>query len=164
MIEQLAVNRPEQHLDHPPTPEELAAIYMGTESDDPRSLFYKRTLIRPRIPVWQWVGMLLLIVGVAVGAGLGAWALWQAIWVAVIGAVVAGLLTALLLAKPLLVAAVKTYQALAPKAVRERCRYEPSCSIYMLLAVDKYGFWKGFRKGLKRWKGCKPPNGGIDLP
>lgn len=164
MIEQFAVNRPEQHLDHPPTPEELAAIYMGTESDDPRSLFYKRTLIRPKVPVWQWVGMLLLIVGVAVGAGLGAWALWQLAWVAVICGAVAAMLTVLLLAKPLLIASVKTYQALAPKAIRERCRYEPSCSVYMLLAVEKYGFWKGFRKGLKRWKGCKPPNGGIDPP
>ncbi|MBR4863272.1 MAG: membrane protein insertion efficiency factor YidD [Oscillospiraceae bacterium] len=59
---------------------------------------------------------------------------------------------------------VETYQAVAPAKTRERCRYEPSCSVYMLQALKKYGFLPGLKKGLKRWRSCKPPNGGIDPP
>jgi putative membrane protein insertion efficiency factor len=56
------------------------------------------------------------------------------------------------------------YQKNAPKRIRQSCRFEPSCSNYMLLAIEKYGLIKGVTKGLKRiWK-CKHPNGGVDYP
>jgi putative membrane protein insertion efficiency factor len=59
---------------------------------------------------------------------------------------------------------VLLYQKLAPESVRGACRFEPSCSNYMLLAIKKYGFARGFVKGLKRLRRCRPPNGGVDYP
>lgn len=83
---------------------------------------------------------------------------------AVLAAVGMLMLVLVIFAKPIVIWAVKIYQVLAPEKVRMRCRYEPSCSVYMILCLEKYGFWKGLRKGLKRWGGCKPPNGGYDWP
>lgn len=59
---------------------------------------------------------------------------------------------------------VLMYKAFAPLDVRDRCRFQPTCSTYMIMAIKKYGLIKGTFKGLKRIFKCKPPNGGIDLP
>jgi putative membrane protein insertion efficiency factor len=53
---------------------------------------------------------------------------------------------------------------MAPKKLRESCRYIPSCSEYMILAINKYGSIVGIWKGIKRIMSCKVPNGGIDYP
>jgi putative membrane protein insertion efficiency factor len=45
------------------------------------------------------------------------------------------------------------------------CRFEPSCSAYMILAVKKYGGAKGFFKGVTRILRCNPFfKGGVDYP
>jgi putative membrane protein insertion efficiency factor len=45
------------------------------------------------------------------------------------------------------------------------CKFEPSCSAYMILAVKKYGGVKGFFKGISRIFRCNPFfKGGIDYP
>ena len=59
---------------------------------------------------------------------------------------------------------VLMYKAFAPLEVRDRCRFEPTCSTYMILAIKKYGLFIGVFKGLRRITRCKPPNGGIDYP
>jgi putative membrane protein insertion efficiency factor len=59
---------------------------------------------------------------------------------------------------------VLAYKAWAPLDVRGKCRFEPTCSTYMILAIKKYGLIRGIIKGIKRIKRCKPPNGGIDYP
>lgn len=59
---------------------------------------------------------------------------------------------------------VLMYKAFAPMHVRERCRFQPTCSSYMILAIQKYGLFLGVIKGINRLFRCKPPNGGIDLP
>ncbi|HBQ88684.1 MAG TPA: membrane protein insertion efficiency factor YidD [Alcaligenes faecalis] len=59
---------------------------------------------------------------------------------------------------------VKVYRQLAPQRVRQSCRFEPSCSEYCLLAVDKYGFWRGWVKTIGRLIRCRPPRGGSDYP
>lgn len=59
---------------------------------------------------------------------------------------------------------VLMYKAYAPLEVRGRCRFEPTCSTYMIMAIQKYGLIRGFIKGIKRIRRCKPPNGGIDYP
>ena len=56
------------------------------------------------------------------------------------------------------------YQKLAPEKIRRSCLFEPSCSEYMLLAIDKYGTFKGVLKGIKRLLRCHHPNGGVDYP
>jgi len=59
---------------------------------------------------------------------------------------------------------IKFYQKTAPKRIRESCRFEPSCSEYMILSLEKFGFFSGIRRGIQRLKRCKPPYGGIDYP
>lgn len=59
---------------------------------------------------------------------------------------------------------VLLYQKTAPEKLRRSCLFEPSCSEYMLLAIDKYGTLKGVFKGVKRILRCHHPNGGVDYP
>jgi putative membrane protein insertion efficiency factor len=43
------------------------------------------------------------------------------------------------------------------------CRFEPTCSVYMMQAVEKYGVWRGVGKGLRRIVRCHPfHEGGLD--
>ena len=142
-------------LDHLPSPAELAQLYAQQEKNDPRSLFYERAIVRPKLPIGKMLLALVLTLGVCLVTGM---------YLGIFGALGMLVLLVVIFAKPLLVLSVKIYQAIAPADLRKRCRYEPSCSAYMLLAVEKYGLWKGLSKGLRRWKGCKPPNGGYDMP
>ena len=63
-----------------------------------------------------------------------------------------------------LIGLVLMYKAFAPLSTRDRCRFEPTCSTYMILSIKKYGVFRGVIKGIKRILRCKPPNGGIDYP
>lgn len=81
-----------------------------------------------------------------------------------IGAIVLISLICVLLLKPFVIGTVLMYKAFAPKKMRDRCRFEPSCSTYMIMAINKYGLIRGVIKGVKRICRCKPPNGGIDYP
>ncbi|MBU0460830.1 MAG: membrane protein insertion efficiency factor YidD [Nanoarchaeota archaeon] len=47
-----------------------------------------------------------------------------------------------------------------------RCRFYPSCSNYGLMAIEKYGFLKGWIKTIKRILRCRPNNYGscVDYP
>lgn len=43
------------------------------------------------------------------------------------------------------------------------CRFKPTCSDYAILAIEKYGFWKGGLKACWRIIRCNPWNhGGYD--
>jgi uncharacterized protein len=43
------------------------------------------------------------------------------------------------------------------------CRFEPTCSVYMMQAVDKYGALRGMWLGVRRLGRCHPFNpGGWD--
>lgn len=64
----------------------------------------------------------------------------------------------------LIINAVYLYQQTAPENLRKSCRFTPSCSEYMILAVKKYGAIKGVYMGLKRIFRCHAPNGGEDYP
>ena len=67
-------------------------------------------------------------------------------------------------AKSMLKNSVLLYQKYAPENLRRSCLFTPSCSEYMLLALEKYGFLKGVFKGISRMLRCHHPNGGEDLP
>lgn len=74
-------------------------------------------------------------------------------------------LTAVLCFKRAVIGAVLLYQKYAPLKLRQACLFVPSCSEYMLLAVQKYGAVKGVWKGIRRLMRCRyPSNGGIDYP
>lgn len=68
------------------------------------------------------------------------------------------------LVKRAAIGTVLAYKAWAPLEVRGRCRFEPTCSTYMILAIKKFGLVYGIIKGIKRIRRCKPPNGGVDYP
>ena len=68
------------------------------------------------------------------------------------------------LTKRVIIGAVLLYKAFAPLDVRHQCRFIPTCSTYMIIALKKYGLFIGLIKGILRIFRCKPPNGGKDYP
>lgn len=66
--------------------------------------------------------------------------------------------------KNIVLLSIKIYQRLAPISIREKCRFEPSCSNYMILSIEKYGLIKGAIKGYLRLRRCNVDNGGYDYP
>lgn len=70
----------------------------------------------------------------------------------------------LLLSKKAVIWLVHLYQNKASDETRLRCVFEPSCSEYMILAVEKYGTIIGVVKGFRRLMRCHAPNGGKDYP
>ena len=156
----MQTDKQSQTFVHPPTAVDLMSSYIESEQSDPRSVFYKRVLVRPKVKLWVLPVMLAGIVLCCLLAGLITHSL---LWALGITVLLCCVLT-LCFGKQVLTYMIQLYQAYAPESVRNRCRYEPSCSQYMLLAMEKYGLWKGIRKGLRRWGGCKPPAGGYDMP
>ena len=68
------------------------------------------------------------------------------------------------LVKRFVIGLVLCYKAFAPLKVRDRCRFTPTCSTYMIMAIKKYGLIIGIIKGIRRITRCHPPNGGEDYP
>ena len=66
--------------------------------------------------------------------------------------------------KRVIIGSVLLYKAFAPLDVRHQCRFVPTCSTYMIIALKKYGLFIGLIKGILRIFRCKPPNGGKDYP
>lgn len=63
----------------------------------------------------------------------------------------------------LLVAGVWGYRLTLGPFLGGYCRFEPSCSQYMLDAVTRYGPWRGGWRGVKRICRCRPGGGsGFD--
>lgn len=69
----------------------------------------------------------------------------------------------LLFRKLILVWLVRVYQRYAKAEIRLRCCFEPSCSEYTILAIEKYGVLYGAIKCISRFRRCKHP-GGVDYP
>ena len=64
--------------------------------------------------------------------------------------------------KKLIIKLIRLYQK-QPKPLA--CRFEPTCSEYMILAIEKYGLLVGVAKGIWRILRCNPLGGhGIDYP
>ncbi len=57
---------------------------------------------------------------------------------------------------------IRAYQVI-PLNSHNCCRFIPSCSEYMIDAINEYGVIKGIKLGLKRIAKCHPKGGlGID--
>ena len=67
-------------------------------------------------------------------------------------------------ARRIIIDLVLLYQRYAPLSMRAACVFQPTCSQYMILAVEKYGAFRGAAKGIKRLLRCHPPHGGEDFP
>ncbi len=58
-----------------------------------------------------------------------------------------------------LIASVRVYQAIISPYFPNACRYNPTCSQYMIEAIQEWGIWKGTLLGLKRIASCHPWGG-----
>lgn len=64
-----------------------------------------------------------------------------------------------------LIAVIRVYQWTLSPLLGPVCRYEPSCSRYMIGAVEKYGLVRGVARGVGRVCRCHPwAEGGEDPP
>jgi putative component of membrane protein insertase Oxa1/YidC/SpoIIIJ protein YidD len=128
----------------------------------------QQPLRRPDIPTLRYLMRLALWIGASVAFSalcLHIGALYQlSEWIPKLVAAVGCCLIFVFWAKVLIRTAVLLYQKLAPEKVRRACRFVPSCSEYMLLAIEKYGVWVGVFKGFCRLCRCHSPNGGEDYP
>jgi putative membrane protein insertion efficiency factor len=60
---------------------------------------------------------------------------------------------------------VRIYQWTLSPIFGRQCRFQPTCSHYMIGAVEKYGAVRGFLKGIWRILRCNPfCAGGYDPP
>lgn len=65
--------------------------------------------------------------------------------------------------KRVFIALIRFYQRFISPGMSSRCRYYPSCSGYMLLAIQVHGAFKGVLMGIARILRCHPfRKGGID--
>ncbi len=143
--------------------EALAAALFYDEKD-PSSPTYKRVLERPEI---NWLKIcsfiflpMLFSVGLFFILKLTGLKTWTVISICILTLVI----YVLIIAKRAALCAVRIYQRYAPAAVRNKCRFEPSCSQYMALAITKYGLVKGVFKGIGRLRRCNGDHGGFDYP
>ena len=56
-------------------------------------------------------------------------------------------------------ALVRGYQLILSPYLPASCRFMPTCSDYMLQAIEKHGAWRGLRAGLRRIGRCHPFGG-----
>jgi putative component of membrane protein insertase Oxa1/YidC/SpoIIIJ protein YidD len=79
--------------------------------------------------------------------------------------VIITLIGLLLVSKKALIGLVRLYQHYAPDRIRRKCIFKPTCSEYMILAVEKYGLFKGLYKGIYRmFFKCKGFYYSVDYP
>lgn len=65
--------------------------------------------------------------------------------------------------KFLLIQILKGYKYFISPLLGSRCRFYPSCSEYMMIAIQRFGVIKGIGLGTKRISRCHPGcEGGID--
>jgi putative membrane protein insertion efficiency factor len=60
---------------------------------------------------------------------------------------------------------VRLYKLFLSPLLGKNCRYDPTCSTYMIQAIEKYGLVRGVFKGTLRILRCHPWSpGGWDPP
>jgi putative membrane protein insertion efficiency factor len=65
--------------------------------------------------------------------------------------------------KALALIMLRFYKRFISPLLPSACRFEPTCSVYMYQAIDKYGVIKGGWMGVKRISRCHPLHpGGYD--
>ncbi len=65
--------------------------------------------------------------------------------------------------KRLLLAPIAAYQRLISPALPRRCRYEPTCSAYAVIAIRRFGPLRGTLLAVWRLLRCNPfSHGGFD--
>lgn len=144
---------------------ETAKMFLANLDEyDPCSIYYKRILERPNINWLQiilqiTIPVILFIVSVKLLLKR-----WQNFCLTIFISSLCMIIYILLRIKNIIVCLIHIYQHFAPDSIRMKCRFEPSCSQYMILALEKYGVLKGLKMGINRLKRCKVDYGGYDFP
>ena len=68
--------------------------------------------------------------------------------------------------KKLFIFPIKAYQLFISPMLGSNCRFQPTCSAYMVQAIEEWGALKGVWLGLKRIFKCHPwgPHGHDPVP
>lgn len=65
--------------------------------------------------------------------------------------------------KKIFIALVRGYQLIISPFLGSNCRFYPTCSHYMIQAIEQHGGMKGVYLGIRRLSKCHPwHEGGID--
>ncbi|MBQ6212063.1 MAG: membrane protein insertion efficiency factor YidD [Ruminococcus sp.] len=139
------------------TDEEIIEAFRNKRKDN-----LKKAVIRPKFRLYKElmqiaVFSLLTVVTAIFGSSLRLWQFTILLTIVI-------LLFLITQTKNIILLMIFLYQRFAPKTVRAACLFTPSCSEYMRISVQKYGVFKGVKKGFRRLKRCRPPNGGLDEP
>lgn len=144
---------------------ETARMFLvNLDKNDPSSIYYERILERPNI---NWLKILLQITIPVIFFMEIVKILskkWENSYSTILASGLLLLFYFLLHTKKIIICLIHIYQHFAPDSIRMKCRFEPSCSQYMLLSLEKYGVLKGLKMGIRRLKRCKVGNGGYDFP
>jgi uncharacterized protein len=58
---------------------------------------------------------------------------------------------------------LRIYKRWISPGLPSACRFHPTCSEYMMEAIERYGTWRGIGLGLRRLARCHPfHQGGFD--
>ncbi|TVR78805.1 MAG: membrane protein insertion efficiency factor YidD [Saprospirales bacterium] len=61
--------------------------------------------------------------------------------------------------KKILILPIRFYQATISPLIGPNCRYTPTCSHYMIDAINEWGAFRGLWMGIKRIGSCHPWGG-----
>lgn len=68
--------------------------------------------------------------------------------------------------KKLFILPVRFYQVAISPLIGNNCRFSPTCSHYMIRAIEEWGVFKGLYLGIRRLLKCHPwgPSGRDPVP
>ena len=145
-------------------PEIIGQALFDEDPSDPRSWSYKRNLIRPAVHWWRIILFAAVVIGITVCLYFLLIALKLPSYASVLICIATASVILMVHLRRILICIVRIYQRFAPTSLRNKCRFEPSCSQYMILSLQKYGLVKGLLKGINRLKRCNTGDGGFDYP
>ena len=108
---------------------------------------------KPIVALAIYVVLFVLLIPIPYGSG----------WLRALALVAYSIIYFSIIAKKTVIWLVHFYQNKASDKTRLQCVMEPSCSEYMILAVEKYGVVKGVFKGIGRLMRCGITSG-VDYP
>ena len=132
--------------------------------NDPTSIYYERKLVRQKI---NWLYLLLSIIILIIFIMIffiGMINSEKSVTLILFVLLLELTIYSMIFLKKGLIGLIHIYQYFAPNSIRMKCRFEPSCSEYMIISIEKYGIIKGVIKGTGRLKRCNKNNGGYDFP
>lgn len=138
-------------------------LFIDIGRHDPSSMYYNRILQRPII---NWVQTMLqfIIPNIIFMLAIITLLKKRVKPLMIVISCIAYCFYLILNIKKSIICAIQIYQHYTPTSIRMKCRFEPSCSQYMILAIEKYGLLKGIKMGINRLSRCKVGNGGYDFP